>query len=131
MAFEEVDCGLDVDIDIMPSDPGNNLNLRAGAGASISVAVLSVGEFFEAPNLIDPSTLRFGPGQASISGDPRARDVDGDGDEDLIVKFLTLETGIPCGDTQANLSGRTFDAQLISGSDAINTFNCPRNRKRY
>jgi len=131
LAFEEVDCGLDVDIDIMPSDPGNNLNLRAGAGASISVAVLSVGEFFEAPNLIDPSTLRFGPGQASISGDPRARDVDGDGDEDLIVKFLTLETGIPCGDTQANLSGRTFDAQLISGSDAINTFNCPRNRKRY
>jgi hypothetical protein len=122
--------GIDVDIDIMPSDPGNNLNLRAGKGASISVAVLSAADF-EAPNLIDPSTLKFGPGQASISGSPRVRDMDGDGDEDLVVKFLTNETGIACGDTRARLSGYTFDSRSISGSDATNTFNCPRNRKRY
>jgi hypothetical protein len=119
-----------VGIDIMPSDPGNNLNLRAGKGASISVAVLSISDF-DAPNLIDPSTLKFGPAQASISGSPRVRDVDGDGDEDLVVKFLTNETGIACGDTQARLTGRTLDSQLISGSDATNTFNCPRNRKRW
>ena len=98
--------------------------------ASISVAVLSV-DGFEAPNLSDPSTLKFGPGKASISGSPRVRDVDGDGDEDLTVKFLTNETGIACGDTRASLSGDTFDSQSISGSDAINTFNCPRNRKRW
>jgi hypothetical protein len=122
--------GIDVDIDIMPSDPGNNLNLRAGKGASISVAVLSAADF-EAPNLIDASTLKFGPGQASISGSPRVRDMDGDGDEDLVVKFLTNETGIACGDTRARLSGYTFDSRSISGSDATNTFNCPRNRKRY
>jgi hypothetical protein len=123
-------CAIAVDIDIMPSDPGNNLNLRAGKGASISVAVLSV-DGFEAPNLIDPSTLEFGPGQANISGSPHVRDVDGDGDEDLVVKFLTHETGIACGDTHASLSGRTFGSELFSGSDAINTFNCPRVRKRY
>jgi hypothetical protein len=122
--------GIDVDIDIMPSDPGNNLNLRAGKGASISVAVLSATDF-EAPNLIDPSTLKFGPGKASISGSPRVRDVDGDGDEDLLVKFLTNETGIACGDTRTRLSGYTFDSRSISGSDATNTFNCPRNRKRW
>jgi hypothetical protein len=57
--------------------------------------------------------------------------MDGDGDDDLLVKFLTQQTGIPCGDTQANLSGRTLDLTSISGSDAINTFNCPRNRKRH
>jgi hypothetical protein len=118
-------------IDIMPADPGNNLNLRAGSGASISVAILSVGGFCGAPNLIDPLTLMFGPGQASISGGPRVRDVDGDGNEDLLVKFLINETGIACGDTQASLSGSTFDFQSISGSDAINTFNCPRTRKRW
>jgi hypothetical protein len=118
-------------IDIMPSDPGNNLNLRAGKGASISVAVLSVGGFCGAPNLIDPLTLKFGPGQTGISGNPQFRDVDGDGDEDLVVKFLIQQTGIPCGDTQASLFGRTFDTQPISGSDAINTFNCPRIRKRH
>jgi hypothetical protein len=118
-------------IDIMPSDPGNNLNLRAGSGASISVAVLSASQICAAPNLIDPLTLEFGPGQAGISGNPRARDVDGDGDQDLLVKFLTNETGIACGDTHASLSGHTFDSLSISGSDATNTFNCPRTRKRY
>ncbi len=118
-------------IDIMPSDPGNNLNLRAGSGASISVAVLSASGICAAPSLIDPLTLEFGPGQAGISGGPRVRDVDGDGDEDLLVKFLTQQTGIACGDTQASLSGRTFDFQSISGTDAINTFNCPRVRKRW
>jgi hypothetical protein len=123
-------CAIGVDIDIMPSDPGNNLNLRAGKGASIRVAILSVGGF-DAPNEIDPSTLKFGPREANIWGSPRVRDVDGDGDGDLVVKFLTQQTGIPCGDTHANLSGRTFDSQPISGSDAINTFNCPRTRKRY
>jgi len=122
--------GITVDIDIMPSDSGNNLNLRAGKGASISVAILSAADF-EAPTLIDPPTLEFGPGKASISGSPRVRDVDGDGDEDLLVKFLTNEAGIACGDTRARLSGYTFDSQSISGSDATNTFNCPRNRKRY
>jgi hypothetical protein len=118
-------------IDIMPSDPGNNLNLRAGQGASISIAVLSAGGFCSVPNLVDPSTLRFGPGQAGISGSPHVRDVDGDGNEDLLVKFPTNETGIACGDTEANLSGSTFDSQPISGSDVINTFNCPRTRKRW
>jgi hypothetical protein len=120
-----------VPIDIMPSDPGNNLNLRAGPGAGISVAVLSVGGLCGAPNVIDPSTLKFGPGQANISGSPHVKDVDGDGANDLVVKFLTQETGIACGDTQASLSGRTFDSHSISGTDAINTFNCPRTRKRY
>jgi hypothetical protein len=57
--------------------------------------------------------------------------VDGDGDDDLIVKFLTQQTGIACGDTQASLFGRTFDFESISGTDAINTFNCPRLRKRH
>ncbi len=120
-----------VPIDIMPSDDGNNVNLRAGQGAAISVAILSVGEFFEAPNLIDPLTLKFGPRQGNIWGSPRVRDVDGDGDGDLLVKFLMQQSGIACGDTQASLSGRTFDSQSISGTDAINTFNCPRVRKRH
>jgi hypothetical protein len=123
--------GPQVPIDIMPNSDGNNLNLRAGQGAGIDVAILSVGEFFEAPNEIDPLTLKFGPREGNIWGSPQVRDVDGDGDEDLVVKFLIQQTGIPCGATHAILFGRTFDFQSISGMDTINTFNCPRVRKRH
>ena len=115
----------------MPNSDGNNLNLRAGQGSGIDIAILSVGEFFEAPNLIDPLTLKFGPREGNIWGSPQVRDVDGDGDEDLVVKFLIQQTGIPCGATHAILFGRTFDFQPISGMDAITTFNCPRVRKRH
>jgi hypothetical protein len=118
-------------IDIMPNSDGNNINLRSGQGSGISIAILSIGEFFEAPNLIDPLTLKFGPREANIWGSPQVQDVDGDGDGDLVVKFLIQQTGIPCGATHAILFGRTFDFQPISGMDAINTFNCPRVRKRH
>jgi hypothetical protein len=120
-----------VPIDIMPNSDGNDLNLRTGQGAGIDIAILSIGEFFEAPNEIDPLTLKFGPREGNIWGSPRVRDVDADGDEDLVVKFLIQQTGIPCGDTHAILFGRTFDFQSISGRDTINTFNCPRVRKRH
>jgi hypothetical protein len=120
-----------VPIDIMPNDAGNNINLRAGQGSGFEVAILSVGEFFDAPTLIDPLTLKLGPRQANIWGTPRVRDVDGDGYDDLVVKFLTQQTGIACGDSHANLSGRTFEFRSISGSDMVNTFNCPRVRKRH
>jgi hypothetical protein len=120
-----------VPIDIMPNSDGNNINLRAGQGAGIDIAILSVGEFFEAPNLIDPLTLKFGPREGNIWGSPRVRDVDGDGDDDLLVTFLMQQSGIPCGETHASLFGRTFDFQPISGMDTINTFNCPRVRKRH
>jgi hypothetical protein len=123
--------GPQVPIDIMPNSDGNNLNLRSGQGSGISIAILSIGEFFEAPNLIDPLTLKFGPREGNIWGSPQVQDVDGDGDEDLVVKFLIQQSGIACGDTHAILFGRTFDFQPISGMDAITTFNCPRIRKRH
>jgi len=121
----------DVPLDVMPNDGGNNINLRAGPGSGMDVAILSAGEFFEAPVQVDPLSLKLGPRQANIWGTPKVRDVDGDGDDDLVVKFLTHQTGIACGDTSVSLSGRTFEFQSISGSDAINTFNCPRVRKRH
>jgi hypothetical protein len=122
-----------VPIDIMPNDAGNNLNLRSGPGSGFEVAILSVGPYFDAPAQADPLSLKFGPRQANIWGDTgRARDVNGDGYDDLVVKFLTDQTGIACGDTSASLNGRTFDYYgYLNGTDRVNTFNCPRARKRY
>ena len=121
----------EVAIDIIPNDEGIHVNLRAGQGRAIRIAIFSEGEFFDAPSMIDPLTLKFGPRQANLWGNARVRDVNGDGSDDLLVKFLINQTGIACGDSHATLSGRTFDSQPITGTDAVNTFNCPRVRKRY
>lgn len=120
-----------VPIDVMPNDDGNNINLRAGPGAGINVVVLSVGEFFQAPTQIDPLTLKLGPSQGNIWGAPKVRDVNGDGQDDLVVRFLIQQLGIACGDTQVTMIGRTDSSQFVSGTDVINTFNCPRVRKRH
>jgi hypothetical protein len=119
----------DIPIDIMPGKDGNDLNLRSG-GARVEIAILSVGEFFDAPSLIDPLTLKFGPREANIVSSPRSSDVDHDGDADLVIKFLIQQTGIACGATQARLTGRTFGSRFVSGSDAVNTFNCRRSNTR-
>jgi hypothetical protein len=48
-------------------------------------------------------------------------DVDGDGDVDLVFHFRLEDTGIVCGDTEAWLTGLTFDGVEISGSDKFVT----------
>jgi hypothetical protein len=43
------------------------------------------------------------------------KDVDGDGDTDMVPYFKTQAAGIQCGDTSASLTGETFSAQMIQG----------------
>jgi hypothetical protein len=75
---------------------------------------------------VDPATVRFGPGNASEAhGTGHVSDVDGDGDLDLMLHFRTQDAAIPCGATSATLTGQTFSAQAIEGSDTITTTGCP------
>src|SRR5436190_296769 len=74
---------------------------------------------------VDPSTVRFGPGNASEAhGTGHISDVDGDGDLDLMLHFRTQDAAIPCGATSATLTGQTFSAQAIQGTDTISTSGC-------
>jgi hypothetical protein len=118
-----------VPIDILPGKEINNINL--GAGGRIQVAILSVGEFFDAPALIDPFSLKFGPREANIIGTPSVRDIDHDGDDDLLVKFLIEQSGIVCGQLSAFVTGDTFDSSYIYGFDSVNTFKCRRRPITY
>lgn len=76
---------------------------------------------------VDPETVRFGPGGASVDtrggGKLKAasKDVDHDGDLDLVMHFRTQETGISAGDEEACLTGETFGGQAIWGCDSVRT----------
>jgi hypothetical protein len=134
------DTTLDVTIDIKPGSDTNPINCKSSHGV-IPVAVLTT-DTFDALT-IDHTTVRFGPGEAAeihtrkappprgddavswkpTPGVPRRHeeDVDHDGDTDLVFHFALAEAGIRCGDTEAILTGTTYDGQSITGSDTIQT----------
>ena len=102
--------------------PANRLPLSSPE-RSKPVAILST-ETFDATT-VDPTTVRFGATGTEAAPRHLARnDVNGDGRPDLILRFRLGDTGIECGDTEAFLTGETFDGQAIEGSDAIKTVGC-------
>jgi hypothetical protein len=108
-----------VTIDIRPGSDENPINPRSRG--RIPVAVLTT-EDFDA-SLVDVSTVRFGPGGAAPVR-YALEDVDGDADWDLVMHFNAEEVGIACGDSEATLTGQTFDGVLIAGTGSIKTVGC-------
>jgi hypothetical protein len=115
---------LNVAIDIKPGSDSNPINCRAN-NAVIPVAILTT-DTFDATT-VDHTTVRFGPeGAAETHSNPHGpirheEDVDDDGDTDLLFHFRFGETGIQCGDTEATLTGLTYDGAEFSGTDQIRT----------
>jgi hypothetical protein len=108
-----------VGVDIKPGDEKNDLNPRSHGG--LGVAVLSSADFD--PLQIDLSTVRFGPGAAMALRGARW-DLNGDGAQDLVLRFEMTESQIRCGDTKAMVTGRTLSGLSFSGSDSIRTVGC-------
>ena len=70
-------------------------------------------------------TVKFGPaGAVDAHGRAHVKDVDGDGDTDLLFHFKIPETGIQCDDTEAVLTGETWDGASIRGTDSVTTVGC-------
>jgi hypothetical protein len=112
-----------VQIDIRPRSIANRIN--PFSSRKVPVAILSTAAVDA--TTVDPLSVRFGPrGATAVHGRGHLRDVDGDGDLDLILHFNIQDTGIRCGDTSAALTGRTMDGRAIQGSDAIVTVGCKR-----
>jgi Tol biopolymer transport system component len=109
---------LEVSIDIAPNIDPNRIRPEFGV---LDVAILTV-EKFDAIQ-VDPELVRFGPDQAEVRQD-RIVDIDSDGDTDLVLSFQLEETGIACGDSEATLTGETFQGVLFSGTDSIVTIGC-------
>ena len=112
-----------VTIDIKPASSVNGINPRSKG--TVRVAVLTR-TGFDATE-VDPATVRFGrTGTEAAPVHFALRDVDGDGNTDIVLRFKIRQTGIVCGDTSASLTANTFGGQRIEGTDAIRTIGCRR-----
>lgn len=108
-------------IDIKPGSFPNSINPQSRG--EIPVAIFTT-DFFDATT-VDWSTVKFGvTGTEAFAGHSSLKDVDGDGETDMVLHFITLDTGIQCGDTSASLKGKTLGGELLAGTDSINTVGC-------
>lgn len=106
-------------VDIKPGSDPNSINC-SNEKEVIPVAILST-ENFDAAS-IDPATVLFGPaGAMEIHNKNHLEDVDQDGDLDAVFHFLFTESGLECNDTEAELTGFTYDGKFYVGHDAIRT----------
>jgi len=106
-------------IDVHPSSWPNPIN--PGARGNIPVAVNGSAGFDV--RSLDWRTARFGPGRA----EPLRKsyeDWNGDGYEDLMLKFDNRESGFACGMTEAVLTISSNGGELYEGSDPIVTPPC-------
>jgi hypothetical protein len=88
----------------------------------IIVAVLGSIDFYATQ--IDFSTVGFGDEEAQPTHDGHVEDVNVDGFMDMVFHFNTGETEIVCGDTEATLTGGTYDSIPFTGADTLMTIGC-------
>lgn len=107
-----------ITIDIKPGSDPNSINCENLKGV-IPVAILSTDDFDASQ--VDPTSVRFGPARASIAHNRgHVKDVDLDGDLDLVVHFRFDESGLQCTDYQGSLAGETRAGLYFVGYDDVN-----------
>ncbi|MBW1833597.1 MAG: hypothetical protein JRI62_02045 [Deltaproteobacteria bacterium] len=107
----------------------NPINLK-----SKIVAVYILTTYIVDAQDIDPESICFGsvatPGIGDCTeahGNYNFKDIDGDGDDDMVLHFNTGETGFTMGDTQACITGKTLTTgHKIQGCTDIHILS-PRN----
>jgi len=106
-------------IDVKPGSDVNPINLKAQG--TVPVAILTTGAFDAAT--VDRPTVRFAG--APVATKPNGKlqwslkDVDGDGDVDLMLHFRIPELQLEAGDSTATLTGATVAGARISGTDTV------------
>ena len=111
-----------VGIDIKPFDAANIVDpTGTSSGQNRTRVAILTDSGFDATQVAQDK-VRFGPEQVpNVKSPPVALNVDGDGDVDLILGFVTRKTGISCGDTSVTLEGETYAGEAFVGTDTIDT----------
>ena len=113
-----------IDIDIKPKTDRNNINLRRMRKKGVIPVAILTTEYFDATG-VDPLSVVFGPnGAFAVHGKGGIKDVDSDGDADLMLFFYTRDTGIACNDEKVVLTGETFDGRKVKGCDYVQVTKC-------
>jgi hypothetical protein len=103
---------------IRPKSPGWSIYIE------IETTSTADGEAYDFDaSIVDPTTLMVGPGLATPL-EYAVTDIDGDGDNDVTIRFRTGDTGIGCLDTSITLAGRTYGGAPIAGTDMIAPTGC-------
>ena len=110
---------VEVTIDIKPGSFPNSINL--GSNGNVPVAIFSSATFDA--TTVDPLTVTLADVGVKVRGNgtPQAseQDVNGDGLLDLVVHIDTEGLSLTEGDEEAVLTGQTFSAATIQGSDLV------------
>jgi hypothetical protein len=114
-------------IDISPDRDLNFVNVMS---PGLVVVALLADEDFDAAD-VDVTSLAFGPAGAAPALDPNDpsnadlshRDVNQDGQLDLVSYYWIADTAIPLGAEEACLAGETLDGVAFEGCDAIITLS--------
>jgi hypothetical protein len=108
---------IEVELDIKPGNAFNPINPRARS--AVPVAILGSDTF----DVADASTLAFGPAAAPLAhrNGPHPKDANHDDIPDVLAHFLTEESGIASGDTEACVTGELLDGTPFEGCDEITT----------
>lgn len=114
-------------IDIKPGTKINRIVIGPGSDTTVLVAILSTRNF-NAPRQVDRNSLTFGrTGDedslnrtgSNLTPNCLTRDVNRDGRQDLVCRFLIGNTGFQPGDTVGILKGMTARGVQIQGRDSV------------
>ena len=104
-----------VDILIRPTkiNPRSHGLLRVDLLSSVDFDALQV----------DVDSVRFGSGEAEVVRSS-AKDVNNDGLTDLRLRFKVKQVNFGCGDTEASLTGQTYNGVLFAGNSKLRIVRC-------
>jgi hypothetical protein len=106
-------------VDIRPGTFPNPINL--GANGVVPVAILSSATFDAAQ--VNPLSVELAGANVRLRGNgtPQAslEDVNGDGRRDLVLHVNTSALELSSGDTEAVLTGMTYDGRRVRGRDSV------------